>query len=365
MSANIEIKNGVASYAENGRKERAWHKLGQVFDRPMTINEALEASHADYEVALQPIVAMTPEMSQHLADPNYPMDKYQDEVIASFFPKMKCTMRMDTMQPLGIVTDSYGVVQNKDAFSFIDTLCSGGLTDHAPVIECAGVLGQGERVFVTAKFSEDIILDNKGDDRVEMYMVFTTSHDGLGSVRCLCTPIRVVCNNTLNAAMSFNKGSLALRHSANIMQRLDLTNEENAKMACKALNLMNVYNNSLKERFEHLKAVKVAEKDLQKIIASVVLTDESFELYQKTNGLSDMSTRSKNLIADMHNTIEGGVGQDMGERGTAMWVLNGLTSYYQNNANFRNEETKFDAILQGRVQQKIHKATELMLSGAF
>ena len=149
------------------------------------------------------------------------------------------------------------------------------------------------------------------------------------------------------------------------MQRLDLTNEENAKMAFKALNLMNVYNKSLKDRFEHLKAVKVAEKDLDKIIASVVMTDEAFDLYSKTNGLSEVSTRTQNIMTDMRNAIDGGVGQDMGERGTAMWVLNGLTSYYQNNANFRNEETKFDAILQGRVQQKIHKATELMLSGAF
>ena len=46
MAHNIEINNGVASFAENGRKERAWHKLGQVFDRPMTVKEALEASLA-------------------------------------------------------------------------------------------------------------------------------------------------------------------------------------------------------------------------------------------------------------------------------------------------------------------------------
>lgn len=363
MAHEIEIKNGVASFAENGRKERAWHKLGQVFDRPMTVVEALEASHADYEVGLQPIIAMTPTLSAHLADESYAMTYFQDEALDAIVPKYKATMRLDTMQPLGIVTDSYGIVQNKDAFAFLDTLCSGGA--DTPVIECAGVLGYGERVFVTAKFPEDIILDNKGDDRVEMYMVFTTSHDGTGSVRCLCTPIRVVCNNTLSAAMNINNGSLSLRHSTNIMQRLDLTNEENAKMAYKALNLMNVYTNSLKARLDHLKQVKIAEKDLQNIIASVVMTDEAFDLYKQTNGLSEVSTRTQNIMTDMRNAIEGGIGQDMGERGTAMWVLNGLTSYYQNNAKFRNEEVKFDAILQGRVQQKICKATEKMLVEAF
>ena len=362
MSHNIEVRNGVASYAENGRKERAWHRLGQVFERPMTLKEALENSHADYKVELQPVMALTPNISQHMADEGYNMGVFADEAMGSVIPNVKCTMRMDTMQPLGIVTDSYGVVQNEDAFSFIDTLCSGGLTDHAPVIECAGVLGHGERVFVTAKFAEDIILDNKGDDRVEMYMVFTTSHDGSGAVKCMVTPIRVVCNNTLNAALSFNSGCLSLRHSSKIMSRLDLTNEENAVMACEALNLMQVYNNSLKQRFEHLKAVKVAEKDLDRIIASVVLSDADFDLYQKTNGLSDVSTRSKNLMSDIRMAVEGGVGQDYGERGTGMWLVNGLTSYFQNNANYRSDEVKFDAIMHGRVQQKVYKATEMILS---
>lgn len=356
---NIEVRDGRASFAENGRKERAWHRLGQVFDRPMTVIEALEASHADYEVALQPIVALTPDLSEHLAEENYSMGVFQDEVLDAIIPKHKVTMRMDTMKPLGIVTDSYGVVQNKDAFAFIDTLCSGGLTDHAPVIECAGVLGHGERVFVTAKFSEDIILDNKGDDRVEMYMVFTTSHDGSGSVKCMVTPIRVVCQNTLNSALKFNKGCLSLRHSMNIMQRLDLTNEENAQMACRALNLMSVYSKSLKERFEFLKQVKLAEEGLQKIIASVALSDEDFAAYEQTKGYL-LPKRTQNTMMDIRNVVESGIGQDMGERGTAMWVYNGLTSYYQNYAEYRDDEVKFNALMGGRVHQKIFNALEKM-----
>ena len=356
MSAEIEINkvNGksVASFAENGRKGRAWHKLGQVFDRPMTVQEALEASHADYEVGLQEVFAVTPAIHEAMANGSVSTDTILDAIIKG----RKATMRLDTGKTLGVVTDAYGVVQNADAFAFIDTLCSGGLTDHAPVIECAGVLGHGERVFVTAKFSEDIILDNKGDDRVEMYMVFTTTHDGSGSVRCLCTPIRVVCNNTLNAAMAINKGSLSLRHSINIMQRLDLTNEENAQMACKALNLMNVYHNSLKQRFEHLRAVKVSEKDLSNALASVVLSDADYNVYQQADGKFKFSTRATNLMDGMRKAIECGVGQEMGEKGTAMWLLNGLTTYFQNSATYKNEETKFDALLGGRVQQKVYKA---------
>ena len=65
MSAMIEMVNGVASFAENGRKERAWHGLGndqQIFDRPMFVKEALEACHANYGVKLAPVVALSDEL---------------------------------------------------------------------------------------------------------------------------------------------------------------------------------------------------------------------------------------------------------------------------------------------------------------
>ena len=361
MSHNLEKRNGRVSFAENGRKERAWHKLGQVFDRPMTVEEALTAAQADYEVSTQDVFAMTPALQDAMSK-NTSVDS--DLILDAIIKGRKATMRMDIEKPLGIVTDAYGVVQNREAFSFIDTLCSGG--SGAPVIECAGVLGQGERVFITAKFAEDIILDNKGDDKVEMYMVFTTSHDGTGSVKCLCTPIRVVCNNTLSSALKNNVGCLSLRHSANVTKRLDLTNLENAEMACKALNLMNVYTNTLKQRFEYLKLVKVSEKDLENVLACVALSDEDYSKYVQTDGHIDISKRTMNTMSDMRSVIEKGIGQDMGERGTGMWLYNGLTSYFQNYADYRNDETKFDAILQGRVQQKLYKATsELLLEKGF
>ena len=62
-------------------------------------------------------------------------------------PKYMATMRLDTHKMLGIVTEDYGVVQNEDAFKFIDTLVTGKMADaaHTPVIETAGVLDDGKR----------------------------------------------------------------------------------------------------------------------------------------------------------------------------------------------------------------------------
>lgn len=366
MAHNIEIRNGVASFAENGKKERAWHGLGdgqQIFDRPMYVNEALKACHADYTVQAQPVAALSPEVMEMIQNgQDVPFSLLQDLIVAD---KM-ATMRLDHNETLGLVSDKYGIVQNEDAFKFVDLFCSGQFADrdNTPVIETCGVLGKGERVFVTAKFPEQIVIDAKRDDLVDMYMTFTTSHDGTGAVRAMCTPIRVVCNNTLSMAMSNNIGRVSFRHTSNVMNRLDLLNKENAEFAAKALNVYEVYKNGLEQAFNHLKNIKLSEKELDNILAEVLLSDEYNKIYKQTGTIESdgIPTRSKNIFIGVKNAMEDGIGQELIESGTALWALNGLTTYYQNNANFKDAETKFDSIMDGNVYNKVNKAYSLLVA---
>lgn len=358
MAHNIEIKNGVASYVENGRKERAWHGLGQVFDGQLSVKEALELSHADYKVEMQNVFAMTPALQDAMLHDKVNPDLILDAIIEG----KKATMRMDSHKALGVVSDNYGVVQNEAAFQFVDTLCTGG-NGNTPVIECAGVLGKGERVFITAKFPEQIILDNKTDDRVDMYIVFTTSHDGTGAVNCMVTPTRVVCNNTLNFALAHNAGKISLRHTSGINGRLDLTKKENELFAYRTLNMYNIYKNSLEQEFEHLRNIRLSEKDLDNILAEVLLSDTNVKLY-KESGINhpDISTVGRNQFFAVKEAMEKGVGQDYGERGTAMWAINGLTTYYQNVKRFRDDEAKFSNIMQGTAALKVQKLHDLAMA---
>ena len=354
MAHNIEIKNGVASYVENGRKERAWHGLGQVFDGQLSVKEALELSHADYKVEMQNVFAMTPALQDAMLHGNVDPDIILDALIDG----KKATMRMDSHKALGVVSDNYGVVQNEAAFQFVDTLCTGG-NGNTPVIECAGVLGKGERVFITAKFPEQIILDNKNDDRVDMYIVFTTSHDGTGAVN----PTRVVCNNTLNFALAHNAGKISLRHTSGINGRLDLTKKENELFAYRTLNMYNIYKNSLEQEFEHLRNIRLSDKDLDNILAEVLLSENNVKLY-KESGINhpDISTVGRNQFYAVKEAMEKGVGQDYCERGTAMLAINGLTTYYQNVKNFRDDEAKFTNIMQGTAANKVQKMYDLAMA---
>lgn len=367
MAHNIEIRTiggkEVASFAENGRKERAWHGLGQVVNEPMFVADALKLCHADYNVALQPIVALPTDLVNKMNNG----EMIDASMLKEFLiDKTMATMRTDLNKSLGIVGEGYGIVQNEDAFKFVDMLCSGldSNRDTKPTIECCGVLGNGERVFVTCKMPEDIILNPRTDDRIETYVVFTTSHDGTGSVRCMVTNVRVVCQNTLNWAMKHNSGRIAFRHSSKVMSRIDLLKKENAEFAYKTLGLWSEYEKVFKESLEHLRNIKVSERDLDRIIAEITLADEAKKAFLETRNIEheDIKTRGRNIFLGMKECMESGVGQDILESGNGLWVINGITSFYQNTANFKNDEVKFDNVLDGNVYKKVQKAYDMLIA---
>jgi hypothetical protein len=199
-----------------------------------------------------------------------------------------------------------------------------------------------------------------------MYVVFTTSHDGTGAVRCMCSPVRVVCQNTLNLAMKKNIGRIAFRHSSKVMSRLDLLNKENAEFAYNALGVADVYAKGLKESFDHLRNIKLAEKDLDTIIAEITLADEAKKAFLETRNIEheDIKTRGRNIFLGMKEAMEVCIGQDILERGTALWAINGITTYYQNQANYKNDEVMFDNIMDGNVYKKVNKAYDMLLAAA-
>lgn len=365
MSHMIEERmvNGVLthSFAENGANEIAWHGLGQRFDRPMTVVEALEASHADYKVTMRPIVALTDELEKAMNNKEF----ISAESLKKFIIDGKMsTMRTDCNEVLGVVSNTYGIVQNEDAFRFIDTLCSGKIEGDTPLIESCGVLGHGERVFITAKFPKQIVVNAKRDDLIDLYAVFTTSHDGTGAVRCMITPVRVVCNNTLQFALKNNIGMASFRHTVNVNKRMDLTNKENAQFAYKTLNIYELYTEAFKDTLHKLEQTTFTEEQVDRILASISLSPESFKVFDETKNImhEDIKTRGRNIFIGMKNALHSAVGQDIIESGNGMWLMNGITSFYQNVANFKDTETKFISLTEGNVSNKVNKALMLCLN---
>lgn len=192
LHANIATTNDKPAFAYFG--EEPWHKLGQKLDAPATDEEAIAAAGLDYDVTLTPVAT----------------------VDGMMVPKTRAVVRYDNQTVLGVVSDRYVPVQNKQAFGFLDAVVAdGGLRYHT-----AGALGRGERVFLLAKLPGHIRV-KQSDDLVDKFLLLSNAHDGSAALRVLFTPVRVVCQNTLS--MALRKGQhegISIRHNSNMQAKI-------------------------------------------------------------------------------------------------------------------------------------------------
>jgi len=188
-----------------------WHGLGVVLDEyPKSIDEALDKAGLGWKVTHGDVlVVKTPEWRDDFGT-NHP-----PELISA--KGFKANLRDDTGEVLGIVSDDYEIVDNRDALRFLDALIGSEL--H---FETAGSLWGGRRVWVLARLPEYIEL---GGDQSATYVYVANSHDGSMAVTAAATPIRIVCANTLGAALrQSEQGTSAertfrFRHTGNLQAK--------------------------------------------------------------------------------------------------------------------------------------------------
>lgn len=167
-----------------------WHGLGtRVEDAPGS-KEALEAAGLNWQVIQKEICT-------------------QDGRI---IPGFRANIRDQDQRVLGVVTNRYKVVQNEEAFAFTDQLLGEGVT-----YETAGSLQDGRRTWILARLPQRYIISG---DEITPYLVFMNSHDGTGAIKAAMTPVRVVCQNTLNLALATAKRSWSTNHTGDIRGKL-------------------------------------------------------------------------------------------------------------------------------------------------
>ena len=156
--------------------------------------------------------ALTSEEALEAAGLNWHVDSREifDET-GSVIEGFKRNVRDSDGQTLGIVSNRYKIVQNDEAFAFTDNLIGDGNR-----YETAGSLRDGKQIWLLCKTPRQKVL---GDD-VDPYICFTNTHDGTGSIKVCMTPVRVVCQNTLNFALARASRSWSTRHIGDINGRL-------------------------------------------------------------------------------------------------------------------------------------------------
>lgn len=203
MSADIATDNGVNLFASH--REIAWHGLGNVFQKEVTdYQEMLRlAGLSGWDIREMPL-AVTALDSDEVVEANFVVPA--KAIVANM---------SDGLRVLGVTGDRYEIVQNEDAFSFLQSLHDGARW------ETAGAIKGGRVVFGSMAFDRNFTLDPNGaSDKVESYLLVYTSHDGSTGVAGGITPIRVECQNTLNVAMGQVKQTFKIRHTRNVEDRM-------------------------------------------------------------------------------------------------------------------------------------------------
>lgn len=228
MAANVESMFYV--------RETPWHGLGTRVSEAPDSQRALIVAGLNWNVVQEPVYTG------------------EDERIEGY----KVNVRDTDRKVLGVVSDRYKIVQNREAFAFTDELLGEGVR-----YETAGSLQNGRKVWMLARMPHEYIISG---ERISPYMVFFNSHDGSGAIKVALTPIRVVCQNTLNLALSTAKRSWSMIHTGNIQGKMQEARD--------TLFLAETYMDHLGKEFESLRKKKLTDKQVLDFIDLLLPVDE-------------------------------------------------------------------------------------------
>lgn len=345
MAHNLNFNSKTGQYSFFSVKEKAWHGLGQIVQEYPTSAEAIKYAGLDYEVVKIPLVTGGAEVS--ITEEGEMIDLNNIPV-----PDQFATVRKDTKVPFGTVGKDYHVVQNREAFAFFDEIVGGG---DGILYETAGALGNGERIFITAKLPGYIRVGN-GDDVTEKYIFLTTAHDGSGSITAAFTPIRIVCANTLNAALHDMSNVVRIKHTSGAKQRL--------ADAHKIMKVANTLSEELQGIFNNWTKVKVTDSEVKKLIQLALSPNKEATANIKKGIEEELSTVFKNQVQDAFAYAMMSDTQQMETtKGTLFGAYNAVTGYFQNVCSYQDQEQKLQSIvLGGSALTKTQRAFDLCSS---
>lgn len=293
MGHNLMVKDGKEAMAYVG--DAPWHKLGTKVEAAMTSAEAIKAGGLDWNVEKRPVFFNSP-------------NGYKT------YTKKHVVVRMDEDIPLGVVGNVYRPVQNREAFSFFDAVIGA----KEAVYHTVGALGQGERIWLLAKLPSECWITK--EDKLENYVLLSNSHDGGSPLQIMNTPIRVVCQNTLNAAVGQSKEKHSLRHTASIGMKIDDVR--------RTLGIVDRQFQMLEQVGKHLVSKAANTAVVESLMRDLGLSlDETKE-----------STRKENIRNEILTRFQNGKGNAMASvRGSAWALWNGVTEYVDYARSARGE----------------------------
>lgn len=333
MTANVE----TMMYA----REVPWHGFGRKVDGLQTAEEALVAAELDWEVNQRPLYYRDPTTQKG------DLKKVEERV---------ANVRMSDGKYLGVVSPSYKIVQNATAFKIADAIVEDGGAKY----ETAGSLREGRVVFLSMEIPREIKVPGDDGD-IRPYLLIRNGHDGRYALGGAVTPIRGVCENTVNAAFGAAVSSFSLRHTSGIEDRIE--------EARRALGLTHAYLDQFEEIAEKMLLTKLTRKQVLNTIAQTFpikdvnplqLTERELALAIADSGTTSPTLKALAMV-DTSENIDN-------IRGTAWGVFNGIAEYLDYGTFYRSrgvsalDNRASSILLDGPAAQKKSKAAEILVA---
>lgn len=305
MSHGIETYGDQAAFYSH--KLDAWHKLGTVTREAKTAEEALAIAHADFTVEKQPLTAvlLTPEGTSSVDVPGK-------------FVTVRKSPFTGEYEVLGVVGQRYQPVQNIDNAAFLNELV-GQTGSH---FETVASLHGGRKVFVSMKAPQGLMIG--GHDAVDLYLMATNRHDGLGKFTVAATPIRPVCANTERQALLQAKRTWSARHTGDVAAKVEDAQE--------TLGVMWDYFAEFEEWGNHLYDQPMSDDEFKRFVETTVFPAPA-NVEEESALVRDRRESRKAGIVELWKSSE----TTEGIRGTKWGAYNAVTEWIDWKLPIRDE----------------------------
>lgn len=294
-----------------------WHGLGKILKDYPTVDEAMIHSGLTWEVEKVPV-----KFSQS-----------DGQVVE--MPNQFVLRRSDNDLGLGVVGKDYEIYQNQEMWSFIREF----MDNHSADLETAGSLKEGRKTWVLATGGA---FEPVAGDTHLMYFLFSNSFDGSQSIQVAFTPVRVVCNNTINMALKGNPHVYKVRHTKSAQSYLGEVQE--------ALRLAGKYQANLVETLKWFASVPVRDQNVAEFVTQILFPEKVVSIGKK---VSKRTENNRNKAIQDFMDLYFGAGAGVGQIGTGYGLLNAITEYADHVMPSRGQderdrkENKFSSVVSG------------------
>lgn len=296
MEHAIDVVTGIQTV-----RPLPWARLGTELDNLQTANEAIISAGLDFEVMKTQALYRNPVGGKIIPIP----DGY-------------VTCRKDTGATFAQVGKHYSILQNKDAFLFMDEITS---DPNGPKYVHAGMLNGGARVFMVAKLPDFIKVTDS--DVIGQYLLLSNSHDGSSSVNIALIAARFVCGNAIPRILRTLKGSgkrFSARHTPGVIGKVNTVQDVLGISAESSL--------AITDMVAAMKSHEPTPEEIDQVLRGLFAPsmDDGDEL----------TTQAINAMEGCKRlAFEGDANKLAGDTKSAYALYNGITEYVQNERNPR------------------------------